>query len=467
MSENNEPRRPAGPDPDRIPESQAVDAEIETPDEDDAGFVASLDTAGGAHQPSAVPVSAQSGTLPGAEDSDSVLRKIFTGNGIVTILAVLLALILGGLLIASTDKVVAATSSYFFARPTDFLAAVWSAATGSYVALFQGSVFNPRGSGVGGQFAPLMETLTIATPLITAGLGVALAFRAGLFNIGAQGQIIMAGILAAWVGFALDLPVGLHLLLVLLAGVIGGAIWGGLVGVLKAKTGAHEVIVTIMFNYIALYLVRYLLDTQAFQRPGETTPISPILDPSAVYPQIFGSQYRLHLGFLLAIAATVFVSWLLNRSTIGFEFRAVGANPKAALTAGINVPRATILVMTLAGGLAGLAGVAQVAGTERVLTDGVAATYGFDAITVALLGRSTPWGTFAAGILFGAFRAGAVQMQIQTGTPIDIVLVVQSLIVLFIAAPPLVRAIFGLNPRKKKAATAGKTKQAATTGGAA
>jgi simple sugar transport system permease protein len=477
MSENNEPRHAAGPDPDRVPATQGqtkppapnggTDARIETPDEGDTALVTSLDTAGGAMRPSAVPVSAQSGALPGGEDSTSVLRKIFTGNGIVTILAVVLALILGGLLIASTDKAVAATSSYLFARPTDFLAAVWSAATSSYVALFQGSVFNPRGSGIGGQFAPLMETLTIATPLITAGLGVALAFRAGLFNIGAQGQIIMAGILAAWVGFALDLPVGLHLLLVLLAGVIGGAVWGGLVGVLKARTGAHEVIVTIMFNYIALYLVRYLLDSPAFQRPGEATPISPILDPNAVYPQIFGSQYRLHLGFLLAIAATIFVSWLLNRSTVGFEFRAVGANPKAALTAGINVPRATILVMAIAGALAGLSGVAQVAGTEKVLTDGVAATYGFDAITVALLGRSTPWGTFAAGVLFGAFRAGAVQMQIQTGTPIDIVLVVQSLIVLFIAAPPLVRAVFGLNARKKKAATAGKSPKAATTGGAA
>lgn len=419
-------------------------------------------------QPSAVPATAQSGSLPGGPDeSESLLRRIFTGNGIVTILAVLLALILGGLLIAMTDKVVASTAGYLFARPGDFFAAVWSAATSSYVALFQGAIFNPRGTGVAGQFAPLMETLTIATPLITAGLGVALAFRAGLFNIGAQGQIIMAGILASWVGFALHLPIGLHLLLVLVAGVIGGAVWGGIVGVLKARTGAHEVIVTIMFNYIALYFLRYLLDTKLFQRPGETTPISPILDPSAVYPLLFGSQYRLHLGFLLAIAATVFVSWLLNRSTIGFEFRAVGANPKAALTAGINVPRATVLVMTIAGGLAGLAGVAQVAGTEKVLTDGVAATYGFDAITVALLGRSSPWGTFAAGLLFGAFRAGAVQMQIQTGTPIDIVLVVQSLIVLFIAAPPLVRAIFGLNPSKKQAATAGKTKQSVTTGGAA
>ena len=297
-----------------------------------------------------------------------------------------------------------------------------------------------------------METLTIATPLITAGLGVALAFRAGLFNIGAQGQIIMAGILAAWVGFALHLPLGLHLLLVLVAGIIGGALWGGLVGVLKARTGAHEVILTIMFNYIALYFLRLPAEHPGVPAAGGDQPhLARSSTPSAVYPQILGTQYRLHLGFVLAIAATVFVWWLLNRSTIGFEFRAVGANPKAARTAGINVSRATILVMAIAGALAGMSGVAQVAGTEKVLTDGVAASYGFDAITVALLGRSTPWGTFAAGLLFGAFRAGAVQMQIQTGTPIDIVLVVQSLIVLFIAAPPLVRAVFGLNPRQEEA----------------
>ena len=433
--------------------------------DEESAAVVSVDTAGGAMEPSAVPATAQSGKLPGGPDT--VLRKIFTGSGMVSVLAVLLALVIGGLLIASTDKQVTTTSTYFFARPTDFLAAVWNAATRSYIALFQGSVFNPRGNSAAAQFAPFMETLTIATPLITAGLGVALAFRAGLFNIGAQGQIIMAGILAAWAGFALHLPMGLHLLLVLVAGIIGGALWGGLVGVLKARTGAHEVILTIMFNYIALYFLRYLLNTPAFQRPGESNPISPILDPSAVYPQIFGSQYRLHLGFILAIGATVLVWWLLNRSTVGFEFRAVGANPQAAQTAGINVSRSTILVMAMAGALAGLSGVAQVAGTEKVLTDGVAATYGFDAITVALLGRSTPWGTFAAGLLFGAFRAGAVQMQIQTGTPINIVLVVQSLIVLFIAAPPLVRAVFGLNPRRKKPARAAKSGQAATTGGAA
>ncbi|HET7781872.1 ABC transporter permease [Pseudarthrobacter oxydans] len=457
MSDTHPPKHAAG---EPGPEAQ----ESAVPDERTAAVVA-VDTAGGVMEPSAVPATAQSGKIPGGPDT--LLRKIFTGSGMVSVLAVLLALIIGGLLIASTDKQVATTSTYFFARPTDFLSAVWNAATRSYIALFQGSVFNPRGNSVAAQFAPFMETLTIATPLITAGLGVALAFRAGLFNIGAQGQIIVAGILAAWVGFALDLPVGLHLLLVLAAGIVGGAFWGGLVGLLKARTGAHEVILTIMFNYIALYFLRYLLNTPAFQRPGESNPISPILDPTAVYPQIFGTQYRLHLGFLLAIATTVLVWWLLNRSTVGFEFRAVGANPKAAQTAGINVSRSTILVMALAGGLAGMSGVAQVAGTEKVLTDGVAATYGFDAITVALLGRSTPWGTFAAGLLFGAFRAGAVQMQIQTGTPIDIVLVVQSLIVLFIAAPPLVRAVFGLNPRRRKPAKAGKSRKAATTGGAA
>jgi simple sugar transport system permease protein len=169
-----------------------------------------------------------------------------------------------------------------------------------------------------------------------------------------------------------------------------------------------------------------------------------------VYPQILGTQYRLHLGVLVAIALTYGVWWLLNRSTIGFEFRAVGANPVAARTAGVKVPRATIMVMALAGALAAFGGVAQVAGTEKVLTGGVAAQIGFDSITVALLGRSTPWGTFFAGLLFGAFRAGAVQMQIQTGTPIDIVLVVQSLIVLFIAAPPLIRSIFRLEGKKKK-----------------
>lgn len=283
-----------------------------------------------------------------------------------------------------------------------------------------------------------------------AALGVALAFRTGLFNIGAQGQIIIGATFAAWVGFTLNLPWGIHLLVAILAGIIGGGIWGGIPGLLKARTGAHEVIVTIMLNYIALNLVLYLLTTEAFQRPGSANPISPQLDPTAMYPRLLGDNFRLHWGFIVAVLATIFIWWLLNRSTVGFELRAVGANPHAARTAGISVPRGYTLVMIIAGALAGLAGVAQVSGTEGVLTSGVAASFGFDAITVALLGRSTPWGTFFAGLLFGAFRAGGVAMQTLTGTPIDIVLVVQSLIVLFIAAPPLVRALFRIQTGESK-----------------
>lgn len=398
-----------------------------------------------------------------------ILKSIVTGSSLVAILAVVLSIILGGILIALTDEDVAAASSYFFSRPGDTLAAAWAAASGAYAALFQGAVFNPRADSLALMFRPLTETLTVATPLILAGLGVAIAFRAGLFNIGAQGQIILGATFAGWIGFSWQLPFGLHLLFVVIAGFVGGALWGFIPGILKARTGAHEVIVTIMLNYIAIYLVGFLLTTPAFQNPGSSNPISPRLDQTAIFPQILGPQFRLHLGFIIAVAATYGVWWLLKRSTIGFELRAVGANPFAARTAGISVTKGYVVVMMLAGGLAGLAGVAQVAGTERVLTSGIAASFGFDAITVALLGRSHPWGVFFAGVLFGAFRAGGVQMQTLTGTPIDIVLVVQSLIVLFIAAPPLVKAIFRIDRKKKsrKERKPAKDQKVTASGGAA
>lgn len=404
---------------------------------------AEVGTAEGRGPVPAVPTEVDSGdTDPHQNVGRSFLKEIFQGGSLVSILAIVLSLVLGGLLIAITNERVVEAAGYFFTRPTDTLVAAWEAASNAYVALFQGAVFNPRASDLSTMIFPLTETLAVSTPLILAGLGVALAFRAGLFNIGAQGQIIIGATMAAWVGFTLDLPWGVHLLLVIIAGIIGGGIWGGIAGLLKARTGAHEVILTIMLNYIAVYLLAYLLTTESFQRPGSSQPITPRLDETAMYPRLFGDAFRLHWGFLVAIGATLLVWWLLHRSTIGFEFRAVGANPHASRTAGISVAKGYTLVMVIAGALSGLAGVAQVSGTEGVLTDGVAASFGFDAITVALLGRSTPWGTFFAGLLFGAFRAGGVTMQTLTGTPIDIVLVVQSLIVLFIAAPPLVRAIF-------------------------
>ncbi|MGH1978424.1 ABC transporter permease [Rothia sp. L_38] len=392
-----------------------------------------------------------------ATEKPSTFARIAGGNIGLSIGAALAAFIVGGILIAFTDPATQKAAGYFFARPMDAISAGWSAATDAYMALLQGSIYNPNGKTFAQQVRPITETLTMATPLIFAGLAIAISFRAGLFNIGAQGQIILGAIVSGWVALNAGLPLPLMIPLVLIGGLIGGAIWGGIIGVLKAKTGAHEVILSIMMNYIAANLLTYLLKTPVLQREGSANPISDQVGANAIFPLILGPSFRLHLGFIVAVLAVIFVSWLLNRSTIGFRLRAVGANPNAARTAGISVASGYIIVMALSGALAGLAGTAQVSGTEKVLSTGVAGSLGFDAITVALLGRSTPWGTFFAALLFGAFRAGGVSMQISTGTDIDIVLVLQALIVLFIAAPPLVRSLFRLpdptgKPKKKKSA---------------
>ena len=369
-------------------------------------------------------------------------RRGILDSAVLTLLSVLLALAVSALLIAVADPAVRGAAGYFFARPTDLLSAAADAVGGAYAALFQGAVIDLGAGTVTAAIRPLTESLVVGAPLIAAGLAVGLAFRAGLFNIGAEGQIILGAIGASYVGFALDLPVVAHLVAALVAGIALGALWGGIPGFLKARTGAHEVITTIMLNYIARFLLAWLLGTTAFQRPGRNDPISPRVADTAELPLLLGGWSRLHLGLLLALLAAAGVWWLLNRSTLGFRIRAVGANPAAARTAGIRVGGMTFAAMAIAGALAGLGGAFQILGTEKALTGGVSAGIGFDAITVALLGRGHPVGIVGAGLLFGALRAGGVTMQARTGTPIDIVLVVQSLIVLFIAAPPLVRAIF-------------------------
>ena len=376
----------------------------------------------------------------------TMLHQIATGNAIISVFAVLLALLVGAVMIAFTDERVQETSAYFFARPTDMLFAVWDSVAGAYAALFQGSVYNFRRDDFIAGIRPLTETLTFATPLIAGGLGVGLAFRVGMFNIGGRGQMLIAASIAGWVAFGFDLPPGIHMLVALIGGLIGGALWAGIAGLLKARTGAHEVIVTIMLNYVAFYLVSWLLRTPGLlQAPGSSNPKTPAMKDTAIFPLLLGPQYNLHFGFILVIIATVLVWWILNRSSLGFRFRAVGENPNAARVAGINVKSMYVYAMLIAGALLGLAGVSQVLGTVTTgFTAGIDAGIGFDAITVALLGRSTPWGIFIAGILFGAFKAGGFSMQAAEGVPIEIVLVVQSLIVLFIAAPPLVRTIFRL-----------------------
>lgn len=388
--------------------------------------------------------------VPDAPRSNQILREILGGSAVVSFLAIVLALLVGSVLIVLTDPDVQAASGYFLSRPGDLLGAIGKAIGGAYSALFQGSVFNWKRDSFVDQIKPLTETLTFATPLIAAGLGVALAFRVGLFNIGGRGQIIIAAAVAGWISWSFPMPFFIHMLVCVVGAIVGGAVWGGIVGFLKARTGAHEVIVTIMLNYVAFYLVGYLLRTPgALQAPGSNNPKSPPALETAVMPTLSDllgvGTYRLHFGFILVILATIFVWYILNRSSIGFRFRAVGENPNAARVAGIDVKVVYILAMVMSGGLIGLAGASQVLGTTTTgFSAGVDAGIGFDAITVALLGRSRPWGVFFSGILFGALKAGGYTMQASQGIPIDIILVVQSVIVLLIAAPPLVRTVFRL-----------------------
>jgi simple sugar transport system permease protein len=387
------------------------------------------------------------GEVPPPPRQNVFIKELLRSNWVTTVLAIVVAMVVGGILMALTDEDVQAASGYFFARPGDTIGAVWNAVYGGYEALFRGAIYNPRANDFATQIRPLTNTLGFAAPLIAAGLGVALAFRVGLFNIGGRGQILIACATAALFTFNLDLPMFLQLPLTLAAGIAGGAIWGGIVGVLKARTGAHEVILTIMLNYVAFYLVTWMVRTPGIlQRPAGDQPISSATPANAQFPDLLGPRFPLlDWGFVLVIAATVFVWWLVERSSLGFRLRAVGENPHAARASGISVQRMYIYAMLFAGGLAGLAGMNQIQGSVTTGFDGfIDAGIGFDAITVALLGRSRAWGVFAAGILFGALKAGSFTMQASQGIPVDIVLVVQSLIVLFIAAPPLIRTIFFL-----------------------
>ncbi|MCM0621281.1 ABC transporter permease [Nocardioides bruguierae] len=385
----------------------------------------------------------------------TVLRSITQGNALVAVGAIILAVLVGSLMILFTDEEVRTTFGYIGARPSDFFAASWNAIEGAYSALFRGSVYNTNADDFLSGIRPLTETLKYAAPLILAGLGVGLAFRAGMFNIGGQGQMLLAGGAAGWIALSeslSSLTIWIHLPLAIIVGALAGALWAGLAGLLKARTGAHEVIVTIMLNYVGYYLLFFALSRQGLlQQPGSSNPKSAPAQDTAILPDLLGDRFNLHAGFLLAVAAVAFCWWLLNRSALGYRFRAVGENPHAARTAGIDVGRTYVAAMLIAGALVGLAGVNQVLGT---VTSGVAldldSGIGFDAITVALLGRSRPIGIFFAGLLFGAFKSGGFLMQASEGIPVDIVLVVQSLIVLFLAAPPLVRAVFRL-PTKEAA----------------
>ncbi|HZP19848.1 MAG TPA: ABC transporter permease [Bauldia sp.] len=347
---------------------------------------------------------------------------------IVPVLAVALAILLGGLTMLATGVSVPTVGQAF-------------------AALFTGSF---------GSLSAISETLTAAAPITLAALGVALGFRAGLFNIGAEGQMIAGGMAAVTVGFSLTgLPVFVHLPLALLAGIAAGAIWGAIPGWLKATTGAHEVITTIMLNLIAMQLTNFLLRNPPIQKPGRHDPVSSSVLSSAELPKLLtwlDPNLRLNAGIIITLVMVLLVYWLLFRTTLGFEFRASGLNPSAARYAGMRSSLIIVAVMAIGGALAGLAGANQVLGVLGRATPGFTGGAGFNAIAVALLGRSHPAGVLIAGILFGALDAGGRQMQVEAGVRIDLIAIIQALIIAFVAAPMLMRAAFPWAFRKNKPA---------------
>jgi ABC-type uncharacterized transport system permease subunit len=352
---------------------------------------------------------------------------------LVPALALVGALVIGALVMIFTNPDTLRAWASFFRDPAEALSKSWTLVSDAYSALFRFSL---------GSSTAISETIVNATPLLFAGLAVALAFRAGLFNIGAEGQLLIGAISAAYVGFTFTgLPAILHLPLALIGGFAGGALWGFIPGFLKARTGAHEVITTIMLNFVATFLVAWMLTTQVFLRPGREDPISKSVSDAAHLPR-FVADLRFHWGIVLALLAAFGVWWLLYRSTVGFEFRAVGANSAAAAYAGMSVGGSYVLAMALAGGLAGLGGTSQLLGVQFSVFPGFSSGYGFDAIALALLGRAHPYGVVLAALLFGILKSGAVGMQASTSIPVDIIVVIQALIIAFMAAPRLVRELF-------------------------
>lgn len=299
---------------------------------------------------------------------------------------------------------------------------------------------------------PISESLTTAVPYIFAGLAVALGFRCGLFNIGAEGQLFIGALVAAYLGYAVTgLPRALHITVALLGGALGGALWAGVAGLLKAWRGAHEVITTIMMNYIA-FRVSDLLLTGPMQRSGYN-PVSPeVLDSAKLprmFPQVF-PQLRFHAGFFVALGVAALVYWFLWKTTLGFEIRTVGANPDAARYAGISVTRNFVLAMALSGGLAALAGANEVLGVNYFMAQAFSSGYGFDSIALALLGRSHPFGVVLASLLWGFLRSGAIRMQSPpAGIPIDLIFVIQALVIIFVAAPEMVRWLYRIKAERE------------------
>ena len=398
----------------------------------------------------------------------NLIQRIFVRSGVrdailIPILAIFTAMLVGGVIIAISTPAVIEAWKHFFQAPLEAIKITLQTIWNAYVALFQGAFGVPseiiNGFKVWIQtgnstlllraLRPLGESLRLTTPYIFAGLAVALGFRGGLFNIGAEGQLFLGGLASAFVGYSIKgLPLVIHLPLAILAGVLAGALWGAIPGFLKARFGAHEVINTIMMNYIAFRLADYLLQGP-MARP-DRMPITPEVQKSAVLPTLLPEPVRVHFGLIIALFTAWAVYWFLWKTPKGLEIRMVGANPHAARYAGIRIALIIVLTMSLSGGLAGMAGVNQVLGVDHHMVRAFSSGYGFDSIALALLGNSHPLGVVLSSFLFGFMSGGAARMQSTVGVPIEIIKIIQGLIIIFVAAPEVIRSLYRLRPKEEK-----------------
>jgi simple sugar transport system permease protein len=374
-----------------------------------------------------------------------IMREILSATYTRIAISVLLGFAIGSVFMAVFNENVVATYETLFSNPGLTLQTAGQTIVDGYGALFKGSIINLSADNPVSMFRPITETLRLAAPLIMAGLGVALGFRVGLFNVGGTGQLVMGLLGATWVSTRMELPYGLHMVLALVVAITFSMGTGALVGFLKARTGAHEVIVTIMMNYIALDLFTWFLRTPGLllEEGGGGNPKSDPPALTAQLPRLLGDEFKLNIGILLALVAALVYWWLMERSTIGYRFRMVGHNSNAARAAGISVERTYVWAMAASAAFIGIAAANQGLGETGGLTSSIQANIGFDAITVALLGGSRAGGVVIAGLVFGAFKAGSPSMQIIGVSP-EVLGIIQALIVLFIAAPPLIRAVFHL-----------------------
>jgi ABC-type uncharacterized transport system permease subunit len=368
---------------------------------------------------------------------------------VIPILAVVTAFIVGSIFILVTDF---ENLAKLGTDPVGAVTGALGTVVNAYYSMLTGAIGDPARIGaalsdptpraVAAAIRPITETLVAASPLIFCGLAVAISFRSGVFNIGVEGQFVLAS-------------AG--------AGMVTGAAWGFIPGFLKARTGAHEVITTIMLNYVAAQIVLFGLRSDFLRKEGSSDPISKVLSEFVRIPQVFDlPAIRLHWGFAVALIMAAVVSWFLFKTTRGYELRAAGFNLHAARYAGMSASGAIILAMTLSGGIAGLGGSMEVLGTVPQMSNAISSGYGFNAIALALLAGNRPAGIVAASLLFGALRTGGGLMQVKTGIPLDLLFFIQALVIMFVAAPGLIRVLYRFDRTRMPGAD-----PAATEGGAA